>query len=40
MTPREERGLILAARSRHITRKGNLWKVPSRSQTHPDTSST
>jgi transposase len=29
MTPREERGLILAARSRHITRKGNLWKVPS-----------
>jgi hypothetical protein len=34
MTPREERGLILAARSRGIKRKGNLWSVPSQQENH------
>jgi transposase len=34
MTPREERGLILAARSRGIKRKGNLWNVPSSQVNH------
>src|SRR5436190_8317797 len=29
MTPREERGLIIAAKSRKICRKGKLWQVPS-----------
>jgi transposase len=29
MTPREERGLIIAAKSRHIKQKGKLWQVPS-----------
>ena len=29
MEPREERGLIIAAKSRNIRRKGKLWQVPS-----------
>src|SRR5947207_9456945 len=35
MTPREERGLLLAARSRHIRRKGKLWAVPSAQKDTP-----
>lgn len=33
MTPREERGLLIAAKSRNIRRKGKLWVVPSQSHT-------
>ena len=35
MDPREERGLIIAARSRALRRKGNLWHVPSQQPSHP-----
>lgn len=35
MDPREERGLIIAAKSRHITCKGNLWRVPSQQKDTP-----
>jgi hypothetical protein len=34
MTPREERGLIIAAKSRNIRRKGTLWSVPSQQDGH------
>ncbi len=33
--PREQRGLIIAARSRALRRKGNLWHVPSQQPSHP-----
>jgi transposase len=29
MDPREQRGLVIAAKSRHIKQKGTLWQVPS-----------
>jgi transposase len=35
MSPREERGLILAARLRGIKRKGKLWHVPSSQVNQP-----